>query len=65
MEFPRRKIWLSSRLEEMKSRVEESGESEEKMSKYVSSAVRSWREEGRFSTFYGFNETIGGSEANY
>ena len=23
------------------------------------------RENGRFSTFYGFNETIGGSEANY
>ena len=35
---------------------------EKKMYKYVA-AVK--RRDGRFSTFYGFNETIGGSEANY
>ena len=59
--LPRRGIWLSSRLEEMESHVV-SENVEKKMYKYVA-AVK--RRDGRFSTFYGFNETIGGSEANY
>ena len=41
--FPRRGIWLSSRLGEMKSHVRESGR-EEKMSKYVATAVKEGRE---------------------
>ena len=58
--FPGRGIWLSSRLGEMKSHVGGRGRR-----KCLNMLPLRWRKDGRFSTFYGFNETIGGSEANY
>ena len=59
----RRGKWSSSRLCRMESHVLRRS----RTGKCLNMLPWRWRcrENGRFSTFYGFNETIGGLEANY